>query len=1011
MSVFNIPAGVSFLDALASGLLALAGNDPLALAGFTILLPTRRAGRALADTFLRQGGGRPMLLPRLRTLGDPDLDSLTLTEDDLPDPWGGEAIPDPVSPLRRQLLLTRLIQARGGLAISAAQAAQLARDLAAFLDQALIQERPLERLGSLVPETYAEHWQEILRFLQILTRHWPAILGQERVIDRADHRNRILRAQAAAWKAAPPAGVVVAAGSTGSLPATAELLTVIAGLPQGQVVLPGLDVELDEAAWQAVDASHPQYNLKRLLERFALSRQAVPLWPMPGIAARPARARLLSAVMRPAATTEDWRTCARLTPDSLAGLCRVEAASPQEEATLVALRLRQALETPGETAALVTSDGYLARRVMAILRRWGIGVDDSGGRPLADTSRGAFLRLVAEMALHQAAPVPLLALLKHPLAAGGEEPRLFRRQVRHFEQVALRGPRPGTGFAGLRHAVRSADDSRFSATRSREDLLAWLAGLDVLAADFLACVHGPPVGLSVLVDAHVALAEALAATASQPGAERLWWQDDGEAAATFIHDLRQAVHDFPAVAGPDYPALFTTLMGGRVVRSQRNLHPRLAILGPLEARLRHADVMILAGLNEGVWPADPSIDPWMSRPMRTDFGLPPPEHQIGLAAHDFVQACGAPQVMLCRAARVEGAPTVPSRWLTRLDAALRASGLPEGALPGAPELLAVVWALDKPDRITSLAPPAPCPPVSARPRRLSVTEVETWIRDPYAIYARHVLGLKALEPLAADPGAAERGQLIHAALDVFLRRFPRTLPADAEQALLQIGQEVFGDVLALPDVRAFWWPRFARIARWVVGQERQNRPAWTVLASECRGDLTLSGPAGPFQLTARADRIDRHADGGLRILDYKTGVPPTLDDLRAGFAPQLSLEAAIALAGGFAEVAIRPETAIAALSIWHLSGNDPPARIHELTTKTESSLDSQVAAARAGLERLIAVFDCPDMPYRAQPRPDFAPRFSDYTHLARVAEWILVGDRAGDEQGQASGKAEPDDGS
>ncbi|HKR20329.1 MAG TPA: double-strand break repair protein AddB, partial [Stellaceae bacterium] len=656
-----------------------------------------------------------------------------------------------------------------------------------------------------------------------------------------------------------------------------------------------------------------------------------------------------------------------------AGMTRVDCPGPQEEATTVALLMRRQLEEPGATAALVTPDRDLARRVAAELRRWGIEVDDSAGTPLAKTPSGVFLRLLLTCIAEEFAPLPLLALLKHPLAAGGLPPAEFRDLARRLEVAALRGPRPGPGIEGLCAAL--GETALADPARRIGRALAPL--VEALAAD--------QIDLATLVQAHIRAAEALAASDAEDGDRRLWREEAGEAAAVWLSELLGAARDFPRLAGADYPALFEALIAAPVVRPAYGRHPRLFIWGLLEARLQQADLVILGGLNEGVWPARTDSDPWLSRPMRRDFGLPPPELRVGRAAHDFVQCLGACTVVLTRAARVEGNPTVPSRWLLRLETALRAAGLDAKLYDGAP--LAWQARLDDPGPARRIDPPEPRPPVEARPRHLSVTEIETWLRDPYAIYAKHVLRLRALDPIDADSGAAERGIFIHAALHRFLQTFPDELPDDAEDKLLAIGRDCFGEALRHPNVRAFWWPRFERIAGWVVAAEREQRALIAQSFGEISGTLALPAARGPFTLSGKADRIDRLAAGGLAILDYKTGGLPQVGEVKAGYAPQLALEAMIAAAGGFRGV---PATAVAALIHWQLTGGDPPGRAR-IDADGVDAVGALVDAARQGLERLVARFDDPATPYRAWPQPDKRPRYSDYTHLARVQEWLPGG--------------------
>jgi ATP-dependent helicase/nuclease subunit B len=986
--LFDIAAGFSFVDHLAEGVLERHGRDPIGLTAVTVLLPTRRACRALREAFLRRSQGRPTLLPTMVPLGDLDAEGLGLELEELPQLAGSLDLPPAINELRRRLLLTRTILAVPDLAATAPQAVRLAADLSRLLDQVETERLSFDRLAGLVPADYAGHWQVTLEFLTIITERWPKILTAEGASDAARRRNRLLEAQAAAWRAQPPAGPVIAAGSTGSLPATAELLAVIAGLPAGAVVLPGLDRETDAVGWQAIteDESHPQHTLAQLLERLGVDRDRVRPWRDGPAPPRPARVRLLTEALRPAATTEAWRALTDIDPGALDGLCRIDCPTAQDEAELVALLLRQALETPERTAALVTPDRTLARRTAMALGRWGIRIDDSAGQPLADTAAGSFLRLAANALVEGFAPVPLLALLKQPLAALGVRPGGCRAFARGLERTALRGPRPGTGIVGLLAALDAAAaprDGAEEAVPTRAEPSALRRGVErlgAIAAPFLALLEQGEAPLIELVRAHIGFAEALAATADQPGAERLWRHDDGETAASLVNELLAAAGDFPAVAAEAYPGLFETLMAGRVVRPRFGRHPRLAILGPLEARLQAADLMILGGLNEGCWPAEPAADPWLSRPMRRAFGLPAPERQIGLAGHDFAQAAAAATVVLTRAERVDGAPTVPSRWLSRLDTVLRAVGLDRRIDRDARQWLAWVRGLDQPAAVRPVAPPEPRPPVAARPRKLSVTEVGTWMRDPYAIYARHILGLRPLEPLGADPGAAERGQFIHEALDHFVRTWPAALPADALKRLLESGRAAFGDLMARPEVWAFWWPRFERIAGWVVRTERGRRDTIRPVTTEIRGRLEFDGRAGAFTLTAKADRIDRLADGRLAIIDYKTGVVPSHTEIGLGLSPQLPLEAAIALSGGFTGV---PAAGIGALAFWRLSGGEPPGE--ERPIKGDPTALAELT--HGGTEALIWAFDDPATPYCSQPRPAHAPRFDDYAHLARVQEW------------------------
>ncbi|RDD60397.1 double-strand break repair protein AddB [Ferruginivarius sediminum] len=984
-AVHTIPPGVSFVDALARGLYDEAGGDPLALSRVTVLLPTRRACRTLHEAFLRLSGGAAMLLPRMLPLGDLDAEELVLSGE--AGPAGGRYdadIPPALPELRRQLLLTRLIDRWGEASAereraTVDQAARLAGELARLLDQVETEGLSFDKLRDLVPAEHARHWQITLEFLDILTAWWPQIEGEEGAISPAARRRRLMQAWAEAWRSQPPSHPIVAAGSTGSIPATADLLHVVAGLPPGRVVLPGLDTGADAATWTAVkaDPTHPQHNMARLLDRMKLDRADVRDWPAEGgERTPPARSELLNLALKPAAATPDWRDLSGRSDVQrlelgLGGLHRLDCPGAGEEASAIALMLRQALEVPGRTAALVTPDRGLARRVASELKRWGLTVDDSAGMPLRDTAPGTFLRLTAQMLADGLAPLSLLAALKHPLAAGGQDPGAFRARVRALEVAVLRGPRPGKGFAGLLDALPEDDEA---------GLRLWLENLRDMAAEAEAALATADIPLADAVEAHMRFAEALAATDREPGPARLWAGDAGETAADFASELTRNADAAPVIGGTRYPALLDGLMAGREVRPRYGGHPRLAIWGPLEARMQRADLLILGGLNEGTWPAESDPGPWLSRPMRAGFGLPPVERRIGLMAHDFAQAASASEVVLTRATRVEGAPSVPSRWLLRLDAVLDALGL-ERLTAGEERWLDWARQLDTPARSILIAPPEPRPPRTARPTKLSVTRVEMWMRDPYALYAERILKLRPLDPLDQDPGAAEHGTLIHKVLERFVWAYPNALPDDPETELLRLGREAFDRLGVRPGVRAFWWPRFARIAEWLAAQERARRAGGLHVFAERKGHRELPGADGrTFTLTAKADRIERGADGRLAIIDYKTGGVPSEKSVRLGFSPQLPLEAAIAAAGAFADV---PTAEVGAIAYWRLTGGNPPGEIRAV----KGDPGELAEQAFAGLQELVTAFEDPQTPYRAVPRPAFAPRYSDYRHLSRVQEW------------------------
>ncbi|SEQ50249.1 DNA helicase/exodeoxyribonuclease V, subunit B [Faunimonas pinastri] len=1041
--VFTIPPGAPFLDTLVDAFLGgeliegfSASADPFALADATIYLPTRRAARAIRESFLK-ACGKAVLLPTIRTLGDVDEDEFSL-DGSLPGALDadGLGLPPAISAMRRQLELSTLVLAWSGATFrqaaglgdepplvqaSPADAVRLAAALAQSIDQVGSGGPGWQALeGVLDRGELARYWEITLSFLRIATEAWPQHLREQGLIDPGIRRDRLVRAEAERLAAHPPRGPVIAAGSTGSVAATAALLAAIARLPNGAVVLPGLDTDLDAPSFEAIGAEaegpaglgHPQYGLKLLLEKLEVPRHEVR--SLGEVApAMALRTRTVSEAMRPADTTELW-TQKPLSPadraEALGGLRLVEAASEREEALAVALILRGSLEIPGQVAALVTPDRGLARRVAVELRRWDIRVDDSGGIPFARTRPGVLARLVADVALGGCRAETLLALLRHPLTTLGLAAPETRAAARALERAVLRGPQLKPGLDALAHALSVRSDVRAaqedgSGTERLGPAASGLSGADWnAAADLVERLRGAlaplevlrdadgPVPLEALVAAHCEALEAVAADAGGQ-ADALFAGEAGEVLRHTLEELQAAAGHGPDVKPFLYPALFLALLDGLVVRQPGGTDPRIHIWGALEARLQRVDVMVLSGLNEGTWPSQTRLDPLLSRPMRAALELEPPERRVGLAAHDFAQALGQKEVWLTRSDRENGEPRVASRWLQRL-LALAGEGLAKDLGQRGEPILAAARAIDAPR--AAVAPterPNPRPPLALRPKSLSATQIETLIRDPYAIYARHVLKLRPFEDLARLPDASERGTLIHDILQAFVEERPAG-PFDdaARDRLLDLGRAAFAKFTDFPEIATLWWPRFEKIAGWFVAREAERVDIEERLL-ERSGVLQVTPE---FRLTARADRVDRLVGGGLGIVDYKTGNPPSVDEVLT-LSPQLPLEALIAEAGGFEGLDDPGE--VERLDYYRLSGQGEGGEIAERGArkagrdKPEVTLRETIERTGERLRQLAGEYGREETGYlsRKIPRPgrEFA---GDYDHLARVQEWTLEGE-------------------
>jgi ATP-dependent helicase/nuclease subunit B len=673
----------------------------------------------------------------------------------------------------------------------------------------------------------------------------------------------------------------------------------------------------------------------------------------------------------------------------------IEAANAEDEALAIAVALREAVEQRN-SAALVTPDRALARRVRAALARWSIAAEDSAGDALAGTPAGVFARLAADAALGGLAPVTLLALLKHPLLRLGL--RQVMRAAASLERAILRGPRPGPGSAGLARALEGfrAQQPHLHPSDPRIDLadndLAAAADLVRRLADALAPLESIGRQKRPLSDIAARHRDMLAALSQEGEREHAFAGPDGAKLADALDELAMSEAASALIIAPaDYAELLLAILADRVVRPQPQAGARVRILGLLEARLTDSHRVVLGGLVEGAWPPESRTDAWLSRPMRQQLGLDLPERRIGLSAHDFAQMFGAREVILTRAAKVGGAPTSPSRFVQRL-AAVAGERRWQAAIARGDVYLQWARSLDRPQSIARLPRPAPKPPRAARPKRLSVTEIEHWLRDPYTIYAKHVLRLALIDEVDAAPGAAERGTVIHNVLREFSERFATDLPSDPAGALIEMGKKHFAALENFPEARAFWWPRFQRIAQWLGGWEAGRRANFDLIAAEIRGQIEIPLADSIFTLSGIADRIERDADGGYVILDYKTGSARTEKQVRTGLAPQLTLEAAMLRRGGF-ETATPPIPAggsVAALAYVALKGGARAGEFLPIDFK-EGTFDSQADRALDKLSALVRRFDDDDEPYRSLVHPMWKARYGDYDHLARVKEWSSTG--------------------
>jgi len=1038
--VYSIPPGCAFLPTLVDALLdgRLVGplsDDPAALADVTIYVPTRRATRALIALLAERGGGRAQLLPRIVPLGETDEAEFELTGLEGTPLAEAASLKPPIPPLERRLILTRLVQRWSAevdrallqlgpevpfmVPASPADAVNLAGDLETLMDAFTTEGIDWHALELAVDSDYSKYFEITRHFVQIASENWPKILAERQASDPAQRRTALIEAEARRLARERPDNPIVVAGSTGSVPATASLIAAIARLPRGAVVLPGLDTDLDEESWSTIGGAgddetdpvhgHPQASLRRLMDRhLRIPRsEVVILGELPEQAR--ARNHLLSEALRPADTTDRW---ALITPEErlamsrrgCEGLTIIEAADEREEAFAIAIALRETLVHPDRTAALVTPDRALAARVTAELARWGLSVEDSAGLPLSDTPAGRLARLTAEAAADDLSPVRLLSLLAHPLVHLGFPRATVEHAAGALEIGVLRGPAPAPGIEGMRAALatrRQEKDHRTPRPRARLTDADWdladalLQRLGLAFQTFTPAAHGEArLDLMALVEHHRRAFELLCAP---PEGEESESEPSLEPLAALFDDLENSdireEEGHPLVGRfVDYPAFFTALAKQRSLSpSPRSTHRRLKILGLLEARLLTVDRVVLGGLDEGTWPPRTVTDAFLNRPMRARVGLMPPERRIGQTAHDFVQALGTHDVVITRAHKRDGSPMVPSRFLQRLKA-FTGKEVWEAMVKSGEYYRRLARTLDTPKPAPALPRPRPNPDPALFPRSLSVTEVETLVRDPYSIFARHVLKLDALEAIAVAPSAAERGTIIHDVIGQFAERFPKDLPPHAQEILLGLGEAAFAEIAeAYPELYAEWWPRFERLAIEFVTWEQARRPGIAMVHAERSGRLSIPLPDGSvFNLRARADRIEQRRDGGFTIIDFKTGQPPGIREVYAGFSPQLTLEAVMLMKGAFKGLPMAKETPD--LVYIHTTGGREPIKPREIKPgrDEERSVPEIVEEHRRRFEGMIARFVKGEAAYVSRPFPKYARRFSEYDHLARVKEWSLA---------------------
>lgn len=954
--IYNVNAHLSFVDVIASKFLNEYQDKPDKLSELVFLLPNRRACQSLTSAFVRQKGKIPTILPRIVPIADVEEDEVFLS--------GSTEVLSSLSPviskMERTLLLTCLIMQKpaeyGVKQISLAQSYSLAENLSELIDLAYNENLDFSQIKNIVPTEFAEHWQETLKLLDVIIQYWPQILQERGVVDSIDRRNKLLQAEINLWKKELKDQKIIIAGTTAAFPILKELVKTVINMPNGEVYLYGVDKYLEDSTWNKIDENHPQYEIKELLDYLQINRNLISDINNQKITPRE---QFVSEIMRPAETSSLWRQLLinPISDDALKNIHFVNCDDIRQEAQAIALIIRHNLEVPEKTTALVTSDRNLSRRVIAELKKWEIIADDSAGQPLSLTPIGIYLRLIINVLIENFSQKSILTLLKHPFTSCSMERSEYKKLIYNIEVLWRKE-------ISLSEEQQKFLDSFYSTFKSLIDLY-----------------QTPKISLKSIFIEHIKVAETLANTPNKSGEKIIWRKEAGKIAGKFVSEFLANCEIMNNISPNDYLPFLEKMLIEQNVRTNYGMHPRVKILGPIEARLAHYDTIIIGEVNEGTWPKIPNADLWMSRPMKKQFGFPLPERSIGVMASDFAHLLHSPEVFLTRADRIDGTPTNKSRWWLRFETVLSANyNENKECYAHLYDTRYSFWAknLERATQIKKITPPCPTPDVSMRPRKLSASNFEKLMRDPYTIFAKYILKLYPLEELDKNLESRDFGNLFHKIIEDFNNKHKEGYPENAKDEILKLGENLFFAKKISPEIRAFWWSKFVKMVDWIVKTETTYRQDIKIIHNEIEGNIKFIAPAGEFMITAKADRVDETIDGKVNIIDYKTGNTRSKSEIITGMAPQLSIEGLIAQNGGFSDVKGMP---IKSLRNWKLGTKEV------LLNEQESQKSMEVIKER--IQSLISLFDFKSTAYLAKPNPSEAPEYSDYDHLSRYLEWSV----------------------
>lgn len=970
-ALYNVPYSASFMDVLAQRFLNEYKDKPLDLGGVLFLVPNRRSAQNLKEAFLRANNLTPFLLPKIVPLYEADEDEIFFENGAV-----DADLPIAVSNEERLFWFAKKIRdqkfAYGIKEMSYAQSLSLATYLGKLIDNTANQiEDPInqnlsfEKLENIVPDEYSEHWQINLEFLKIVTADWPNELKKRNLIDACLKRNILLQKQAAVWQKNRNIRIV-AAGIGMPFDALKGVIKTLGEMENAEIYFYGLDKDMPHSLWENLDKNnilsktHPQYGKKELLEVLGAVRADVR-----DIAEKTNinREKLVAEIMRESETTDLWQSIKANEEllDGLKNVSLIETEDNFEEALAITLIMREVLETPDKTAALVTPDRNLARMVASALKRFGVEIDDSAGLPLHLSPIGIYLRQILDVLENDFSEASVAALLKNNLLKMGKSGEEIGREVRAAEYEKRMPCYQDTKATPKQDALEETLKKAFE--------------------DLKALYDKDEVPFETLIKTHMALAEKLAEDDTLSGAQNLWRHEDGRQCAAVIARILEKAGEVGLIAPKEYAAVLLSLLSLEMVRKPYGTHPRLKILGTIEARFCAYDVVIAGSLNEGVWPKTNDADPFMSRAMKESFGLEGPEKQISQTADDLCAILNAKEVYLTRAVRVDGVPTTKSKYWLRIETVVKALGLDIKDVENK-FYINLAHKIDRTEERVKITPVCPRPPVKARPRKFSASTLKKWMQSPYDIYASEILRLEKLNELDQKPMPKDFGTFVHNVFEKFCKEYPAVLDDRAEAVLRQMFASDLDELQADYTTKVFWSRLIENVVTWFM----KNAPAYRAdikhITCETKGKIVFKGSGGDVVVTARADRVDETVDGFYQIGDYKTGKVPQNADVVCGFEPQLPLEGLIASIGGFEKDGKK----LPPKQIKHLFYFSPKNAIRSVD-ETADALEDILEQTKEHIQKMIDAFDDENTPYLYNPNPQNINEYSDYEQLARFKEW------------------------